>query len=193
MRLLRVVVLAVVATGLLCCGKPSSPPDLITRATGGVGPQRMTEGTVVNLNDAPDASVSFYDAGSCCMVPVAIAVQGDENVAYATEFPSGHRVALTKANGVWVGQLCLWLSEPQTRYYFQLGYSLNDPADADAGAVDGGEFLFNYVNLAAPTAGEAAVGEVNVFTPGGVAACTDLDAGVHSRVFDAGVVSGDGG
>lgn len=199
MRLLRVAVLGMVGMSLFWCGRPVDP-ELITRSTAGVGPMRTSEGTVVDLNDQPDASVIFYDAGSCCVVPVAIAVQGDETVGYATAFPSGHRVSLTKATGAWRGQMCFLLSEPQSLYYFQLGYSLNDPAtDAgagsndDAGVADAGEFLVNYVNRVAPTEGVAAIGEVNVFTPGGIAACTELDAGVHSRVFDAGVVGGDGG
>ncbi len=193
MKLLRMAVLGVVGLGLLWCGKPPSQPELITRGTGGIGPMRTTEGTVVDLNIKPDGSVS-YDAGTCCMVPVAIAVQSDENVGYATTFPSGQRVALTKANGVWSGQLCVWVAEPETRYYFQLGYSLNDPSadagtDGDAGAVDAGEFLIDYVNRAAPTVGEPAVGEVNVLTPAGATSCSELDAGIHGQVFDAGVVT----
>ncbi len=173
----------VVSVGLISCGSPAVPPELITRSTNGVGPVRTTEGTAVDLNDQPDASVDFYDAGSCCMVPVAIAVQGDETVGYATAFPSGERVPLTKNDGVWSGQMCFWLSEPQSFYYFQLGYSLNDE---DAGLLDAGEFVINSVNRAVPTEGVAAVGEVNVFTRGEAMACTEVDAGVYGQVFDAG-------
>lgn len=188
--------LFVAALGLLGCGKPMQP-DLLTRATGAVGPTRMNEGTVVNLNDQTDAAVSFYDAGTCCVVPVAIAVQADEDVGYATQFPSGARTALRKSGGAWRGELCFWLSDPVSRYYFQLGYSLADPnADAgtdDGGAVDAGEFLLDYVNRAAPTEGLGAVGEVNVFRPSGASSCAGLDAGVHGQVFDAGVAAQDAG
>lgn len=183
MRRLRVTVLGLGALGLLWCGRAPTPPELVTRATDAVGPMRTGPGTTVSLNDMPDASVTFYDAGECCAVPVAIAVQANETVAYAVEFPSGRRVMLTKRGEAWRGELCFWLSEPVSRYYFQLGYSLDDP-DLDGGT-DAGEFLLDDVNRAAPTEGVAAVGEVNVFTPD-VLTCASLDAGVHGRVFDGG-------
>jgi|GEM_PF-5197133 hypothetical protein len=177
--------LFVLATlSLLSCGKPEVP-EVIVRPTNGLGPMRTDEGTVVSLNEEPDASVTFYDAGSCCLVPVAIAVQSDETVAYAVEFPSANRVALTKSGGAWRGELCFWLSAPVSRYYYQLGYSLADPDAVDGGA-DAGEFLVEFVNRAAPTEPVAAVGEVNVFSSDGITSCGDLDAGVHAEVFDAG-------
>ncbi len=185
------MVFCMAGTALLRCGTPPTQPELITRNTGGLGPGRQMEGTVVDLSDRPDASVGFYDAGSCCMVPVAIAVQGDETVGYATAFPSGQRVKLTKMAGVWSAQMCFWLQEPQSQYFFELGYSLDDP-EADAGLMNAGEFLSNFVNRAVPTEGVGAVGEVNVFATGGAAACTELDLGVYSQVFDAGTGT-DGG
>lgn len=184
MKVLRAGLVALAAVGLLWCGKPMDP-ELVTRPTGAVGPVRDDAGVVVSLNDVPDAAVSFFDAGACCVVPVAIAVQGDETVAYAAEFPGGRRVALQKSGGAWRGELCFWLHAPASRYYFQLGYSLDD---ADAGVTDAGEFLTEYVNRAAPSEGAAAVGEVNVFAPGAAMSCASLDAGVHQQVFlvDAG-------
>ncbi|MCU0698777.1 MAG: hypothetical protein MUC96_19925 [Myxococcaceae bacterium] len=182
MRALRAGLLASLAVGLTWCGRPADP-ELVMRPTGALGPTRTDAGTVVSLNEVPDASVSFFDAGTCCEVPVAIAVQGDETVAYAVEFPSGRRVALQKSGGAWRGSLCFWLFEPVSRYSFQLGYSLADP-DADGGTADAGEFLTDFVNRAAPTEGAAAVGEVNVFTPGAAASCSSLDAGVHAQVFE---------
>jgi hypothetical protein len=176
MRWLRGAVLVVAAVAFSWCGGRPADPELATRMTGAVGPMRTGQDTVVNLNDVPDGSVGFFDAGTCCVVPVAIAVQSDENVAWAVEFPSGQRVALSQQNGAWRGELCFWLSEPVSRYYFQLGYSLADP-DADGGTEDAGAFVTNFVNRAAPTEGVGAVGEVNVFTTGGVMACAGLDAG----------------
>ncbi len=182
MRAIRGGLLCLAGVALSWCGKPMQP-DLITRPTGTVGPTRTDAGMVVSLNEEPDASVSFYDAGTCCVVKVAIGVQGDETVAYATEFPSGKRVSLSKVGAAWRGELCFWLSEPVSRYYYQLGYSLDD---ADAGVTDAGEFLVEYVNRAAPTEGVAAVGEVNVFVSDGVTACGSIDAGVHEQVVDVG-------
>lgn len=178
-------VLGAVVVVLIACGKPMQP-DVITRPGNVSGQMRTDAGIPVNLNDMPDASVEYFDGGACCMVPVAIAAQADETVGYATEFPSGRRVALTLTDGVWRGQMCFWLSEPVTQYYYQLGYPLDD---ADAGVVDAGEYLVNYVNRSAPNEGVAAVGEVNVFTPGDVMACQSLDAGVHQQIFDAGTVA----
>ncbi len=178
---------AVVLVGACCaavsCQSAPHEPDLITRPTSPVGPVRTDAGIVVDLSNQPDAAVEFYDGGMCCPVRVAIAVQGDETVGYATEFPRGNRVALTKSDGVWSGQLCFWLTETTSRYYFELGYSLSD---ADAG-IDAGEFLNAYVNRAAAVAAEPAVGEVNVFSAGAATSCGDVDAGVYGEVFDAGV------
>ncbi len=188
MKWLKQVALVGGVCAALSCGEKPQDPDLITRESTAVGPNRDDAGIRVNLNDQPDAAVEFFDGGACCPVQVAIAAQGDETIGYATEFPSGTRVALSQRGGVWSGQLCFWLSEPASRYYFELGYSLSDE---DAG-IDGGEFLSAYVNRAAPVAAEAAIGEVNVFSPGGAATCGEVDAGIYGEVFDAGAGS-DGG
>jgi hypothetical protein len=190
MKSLKMVLLCSVASLLFWCGGPSKPPEIISREIPSLGNTRTDAGIPVDLNNKPDASVVFYDAGVCCPVNVAIAVRGDETLAYVREFSSGTRVMLTKFDGAWRGSFCFDLASEKSLFYYQLGFALDD---ADAGITDAGEYLIDTVNRATPTEGLAAVGEVNVFQSQIGLACAAQDAGLYAQLFDAGVIVEDGG
>lgn len=159
---------------VLSCGKPVDP-ELATKEQQARGsgnlPGLATEFS--EESNIPDSGWETYDAGVCCPVDFAIDVQDSAEARAVLVFPQrNERLEMTKQDAAWRVTACTPLV--RDGYFYRVAFA----DDADAG------FLWvERVNAQVPTNFSS---EQNVFDPNGAATCSDLDAGVHSTLPDAG-------
>ncbi|MDP1830393.1 MAG: hypothetical protein Q8L48_44440 [Archangium sp.] len=160
---------------VVACAPEPPPPELRRDAPIAGAPPHGVPPDITD-EDLLDAGPPEVDAGLCCPVHFRLAGQADE--ARVDLRLVGHPTGLstTLDAGVWSVTACMVLEQPE-RYYYSVGISVNDAAQ------DGGLFMTTRTNPFAPTEFSAEAPLVNVFEPGAVTSCGDLDAGLHAQVL----------
>ncbi len=172
-------VAAVVLGGCGGCGEEFAPPDVLTRDIPSEGASRGQNNPTYIASY--DGGAGAGDAGYfCCTVQFAFRATDLSDVQWVALKGSSHPLSLSTAvamtsddAGIWTVSGCL-PSSYHGVYFYEVATAGSDP--------DAGAFIDPFVNPNVPVTSDPVYSTVNQIDFDAVAACSEIDAGMHSNV-----------